>query len=152
MIDRMEYEHPLYTPASVAASRRLPEINTDRVAFAGAYHGWGFHEDGARSGLAAATHLGLPWVRTTRVRRRSRAASGPRSATPGARPSRAPSSTARPSGWSTSTTCPTTAPLARFEARDHLGSPDAHAARTTSRRSSPSTASRSATASGPARS
>jgi predicted NAD/FAD-binding protein/DUF1365 family protein len=65
VIDRMEYEHPLYTPASVAAARRLPEIGTARVAFAGAYHGWGFHEDGARSGLAAATHLGLPWARTT---------------------------------------------------------------------------------------
>ena len=65
VIDRMEYEHPLYTPESVAASRRLPEINTDRIAFAGAYHGWGFHEDGARSGLVAATHLGLPWTRTT---------------------------------------------------------------------------------------
>ncbi|MCY7400318.1 MAG: FAD-dependent oxidoreductase [Nocardioides sp.] len=67
VIDRMEYEHPLYTPTSVAAGRRLPEINTDRIAFAGAYHGWGFHEDGARSGLAAATHLGLPWVRRSRV-------------------------------------------------------------------------------------
>ncbi len=67
VIDRMEYEHPLYTPESVAASRRLPEINTDRIAFAGAYHGWGFHEDGARSGLAAATHLGLPWTATTPV-------------------------------------------------------------------------------------
>ena len=67
VIDRMEYEHPLYTPESVAAQRRLPEINTDRVAFAGAYHGWGFHEDGARSGLAAATHLGLPWTRTATV-------------------------------------------------------------------------------------
>ena len=54
VIDRMEYEHPLYTPESVAASRRLPEIDTDRIAFAGAYHGWGFHEDGARSGLVAA--------------------------------------------------------------------------------------------------
>ena len=29
-------------------------------------------------------------------------------------------------GWSTSTTCPTTARSARFEARDHLGDPDAH--------------------------
>ena len=65
VIDRMEYEHPLYTPESVAASRRLPEINTDRIAFAGAYHGWGFHEDGARSGLVAATHLDLPWTRAT---------------------------------------------------------------------------------------
>ncbi len=62
VIDRMEYEHPLYTPASVAAGQRLAEINTERIAFAGAYHGWGFHEDGARSGLAAVTHLGLPWV------------------------------------------------------------------------------------------
>ncbi|HEU5037589.1 MAG TPA: DUF1365 family protein [Nocardioides sp.] len=61
VIDRMEYEHPLYTPASVAAQARLPEIGTDRVVFAGAYHGWGFHEDGARSGAAAAARLGLEW-------------------------------------------------------------------------------------------
>ncbi len=62
VIDRMEYEHPLYTPESVAAQRRLPSINTERVAFAGAYHGWGFHEDGARSGLVAAEHLGFAWL------------------------------------------------------------------------------------------
>ncbi len=61
VIDRMEYEHPLYTPASVAAQRRLPELDTARVAFAGAYHGWGFHEDGARSGAGAAQRLGLAW-------------------------------------------------------------------------------------------
>jgi predicted NAD/FAD-binding protein/DUF1365 family protein len=61
VIDRMEYEHPLYTPASVAAQRRLPSLNSARLAFAGAYHGWGFHEDGARSGLAAVEHLGLEW-------------------------------------------------------------------------------------------
>ena len=53
VIDRMEYEHPLYNPVSVAAQQRLAEIDTDRVVFAGAYHGWGFHEDGARSGRAA---------------------------------------------------------------------------------------------------
>ncbi len=61
IIERMEYAHPLYNPASVAAQARLPQINTDRVAFAGAYHGWGFHEDGARSGLAAVERLGLTW-------------------------------------------------------------------------------------------
>jgi predicted NAD/FAD-binding protein/DUF1365 family protein len=61
VVARMEYAHPLYTPGSVAAQRLLPEANTERIAFAGAYHGWGFHEDGARSGAAAAAHLGLPW-------------------------------------------------------------------------------------------
>ena len=53
VIDTMEYEHPIYTPASVAAQRRLPECDTDRIVLAGAWHGWGFHEDGARSGVAA---------------------------------------------------------------------------------------------------
>lgn len=61
VIARMVYEHPVYTPTSVAAQRRLPELNDDRVAFAGAYHGWGFHEDGARSGLTAARALGGAW-------------------------------------------------------------------------------------------
>ena len=28
VIDRMEYEHPLYNPTSVAAQSRLPEIDT----------------------------------------------------------------------------------------------------------------------------
>ena len=52
VIARMEYEHPLYNPDSVAAQAQLPAIATERISFAGAYHGWGFHEDGARSGLA----------------------------------------------------------------------------------------------------
>lgn len=61
VIDRMEYEHPLYNPASAAARARLPEVDTDRIAFAGAYQGWGFHEDGARSGVAAAERVGFSW-------------------------------------------------------------------------------------------
>ncbi|WP_328396736.1 NAD(P)/FAD-dependent oxidoreductase [Nocardia sp. NBC_00416] len=61
VLDRMVYEHPQYTPESVAAQRRLGEIGCARVAFAGAYHGWGFHEDGALSGLRAAERLGARW-------------------------------------------------------------------------------------------
>ena len=61
VIETMEYQHPIYTPASVAAQRRLPECDTDRVVFAGAWHGWGFHEDGARSGVEAAGKLGVEW-------------------------------------------------------------------------------------------
>jgi uncharacterized protein len=65
VIARREYAHPLYTPESVAAQARLPECATERIAFAGAYHGWGFHEDGARSGLVAAERLGFRWLPRT---------------------------------------------------------------------------------------
>ncbi len=61
VLARMEYEHPAYDTASVAAQRRLPCLNDGVTAFAGAYHGWGFHEDGCRSGLAAAQSLGGRW-------------------------------------------------------------------------------------------
>ena len=61
VIERMEYEHPVYTTKSVAARNRLPELNDGVVAFAGAYHGWGFHEDGCRAGVDAATSLGVRW-------------------------------------------------------------------------------------------
>jgi predicted NAD/FAD-binding protein len=61
VLDRMDYEHPVYTRESVAAQARLPELNTSVCAFAGAWHGWGFHEDGCRSGVAAAAALGVPW-------------------------------------------------------------------------------------------
>jgi uncharacterized protein len=57
----MTYSHPVYTPQSVCAQRRLAELNDGRLAFAGAYHGWGFHEDGCRSGVAAAASLGAAW-------------------------------------------------------------------------------------------
>jgi predicted NAD/FAD-binding protein len=57
----MHYEHPIYTPESVAAGRRLSEINDGVLAFAGAYHGWGFHEDGCAAGVRAAASLGVPW-------------------------------------------------------------------------------------------
>ena len=67
VLETMEYEHPIYTPASVAAQRRLPEAETSRVVFAGAWRGWGFHEDGARSGVEAAARLGVEWVGPARL-------------------------------------------------------------------------------------
>ncbi|MFD8596040.1 NAD(P)/FAD-dependent oxidoreductase [Kitasatospora sp. NPDC059646] len=57
VVSRTVYEHPIFTRESVAAQARLPELSTGRTAFAGAYHGWGFHEDGCRSGLDAAQAL-----------------------------------------------------------------------------------------------
>ncbi len=61
VIATMDYAHPAYTRESVAAQRRLPGLNTPVTAFAGAYHGWGFHEDGCRSGATAARALGGAW-------------------------------------------------------------------------------------------
>ena len=58
---RMTYEHPVYTSRSVAAQSRLSGLNDGTIAFAGAYHRWGFHEDGCRSGVAAAASFGVPW-------------------------------------------------------------------------------------------
>jgi len=61
VLTEMTYSHPMYTPDSVAAQQLLPTLDDDRVVFAGAYHGWGFHEDGAASGLRAAQRLGVEW-------------------------------------------------------------------------------------------
>ncbi|MFD8208653.1 NAD(P)/FAD-dependent oxidoreductase [Streptomyces sp. NPDC059695] len=61
VVERMVYEHPVYTPASVAAQRELPRLGTGVTAYAGAWHGWGFHEDGCRSGVEAAHSLGVDW-------------------------------------------------------------------------------------------
>ena len=54
-----EYAHPLYTPEAVHAQRCLHEIQGVRgVRYAGAWTGYGFHEDGFTSGLRAAEALG----------------------------------------------------------------------------------------------
>ncbi len=57
VLAELPYEHPSFTTESVAAARRLDEISGPGLAFAGAYHGWGFHEDGAASGLRAARRV-----------------------------------------------------------------------------------------------
>jgi predicted NAD/FAD-binding protein len=58
----MRYAHPVYNHASVAARARKAEIQGEqRTWFAGAYWGWGFHEDGVRSAVEVAEALGVPW-------------------------------------------------------------------------------------------
>jgi uncharacterized protein len=62
VIRRFEYSHPVYTFEALAAQARLPALNgRRRTWFCGAYHGFGFHEDGLASGLRAAGELGAPW-------------------------------------------------------------------------------------------
>ncbi len=61
---RMQYAHPVYTPAGVAAQSRHREISgRNRTHYCGAYWGWGFHEDGVQSALRVAREIG------TRARR-----------------------------------------------------------------------------------
>ncbi|KAI0187191.1 amine oxidase [Xylaria flabelliformis] len=57
---RYSYSHPLYTPAAVEALEKLPKIQNKRgISYAGAWTGYGFHEDGFSSGLHVAIyHLG----------------------------------------------------------------------------------------------
>jgi hypothetical protein len=57
-------EHPQYNAAAFAAQQQLSEIQGRRHTwFCGAWTGYGFHEDGLRSGLAVAEALGaaVPW-------------------------------------------------------------------------------------------
>jgi predicted NAD/FAD-binding protein len=57
-------DHPQYNAAAFAAQKRLSGIQGRRHTwFCGAWTGYGFHEDGLRSGLAVAEALGAkaPW-------------------------------------------------------------------------------------------
>lgn len=62
---RIDYEHPLFDRAAIAAQSRLEDIQgRNRLWFAGAWTGYGFHEDGFTAGLRVATALGatLPFT------------------------------------------------------------------------------------------
>ncbi len=59
VLRKMRYAHPVHTHEALAAQRRQAEIQgVRRTWFAGAYWGWGFHEDGMRSAVAVAEALG----------------------------------------------------------------------------------------------
>jgi uncharacterized protein len=66
------YEHPQFDAAALDAQRKLSLIQgQNHTYFAGAWTGYGFHEDGLRSGLEAAEALGayLPFeVASSRIK------------------------------------------------------------------------------------
>jgi cyclopropane-fatty-acyl-phospholipid synthase len=67
---RVVMAHPQFTPASSRARKELEEDyqGKDGLWFCGAWSGYGFHEDGCRSGFQAATKISgvpLPWADST---------------------------------------------------------------------------------------
>jgi len=63
-VSRYDYSHPLFDTAAINAQARLHEIQgSNRIWYCGAWTGFGFHEDGLKSGLAVARELGgvVPW-------------------------------------------------------------------------------------------
>lgn len=62
VIASMSYRHPVFDSAAMRAQRRHGEISgRDGVSFAGAYWGYGFHEDGVRSAVEVCKNLGVSW-------------------------------------------------------------------------------------------
>jgi uncharacterized protein len=58
-IERISYDHPVYTKEGVAAQQRWAEISGPRrTHYCGAYWGWGFHEDGVQSAERAVAQIG----------------------------------------------------------------------------------------------
>jgi predicted NAD/FAD-binding protein len=62
VLRRLRYSHPVFTTQATEAQQRKPEIQGQRRTwFAGAYWGYGFHEDGLRSAVEVAAGLGAAW-------------------------------------------------------------------------------------------
>ena len=60
VLGRYHYDHPLLDRLAVSAQSRLPSIQgVRRTWFAGAWTGYGFHEDGLRSALRIAADFGV---------------------------------------------------------------------------------------------
>jgi len=61
VLQRMRYSHPIFDDRAVRAQSRLAAVQgCGGIWFAGAWLGYGFHEDGLRSGLDVAAALGAP--------------------------------------------------------------------------------------------
>lgn len=64
LIARFDYDHPVFDQGAIDAQAHLPALQGQRRTwFAGAWTGYGFHEDGLRSAVQVAAMLGVvaPW-------------------------------------------------------------------------------------------
>ena len=59
ILGRYIYHHPVYLESSIMAQKSHAVISgINRTHYCGAYWGYGFHEDGLKSGLAVAKYFG----------------------------------------------------------------------------------------------
>ncbi|NBX56372.1 MAG: hypothetical protein EBT70_15180, partial [Betaproteobacteria bacterium] len=55
VLGSFDYDHPVFDLAAIQAQRKLPQLQGQlHTWFAGAWMGYGFHEDGLKAGRAAA--------------------------------------------------------------------------------------------------
>lgn len=60
VLGQFEYEHPIFDHAAIKAQQKLSNIQgQNRVWFAGAWAGYGFHEDGLKSAIRIAAEFNL---------------------------------------------------------------------------------------------
>ena len=61
VIAQMDYRHPVFDAAAIAAQARMREIQGQSgIWFSGAWLGYGFHEDGLRAAVEVGAALGVP--------------------------------------------------------------------------------------------
>jgi predicted NAD/FAD-binding protein len=67
IIGQYDYAHPVFDAAAIAAQRQVPALQGQQHSyFCGAWAGYGFHEDGLKSGMQAANALLGDWAAQTR--------------------------------------------------------------------------------------
>lgn len=58
VLAEFDYRHPVFDAAAIQAQQRVPELQgSQRTWYCGAWTGYGFHEDGLKSGFAVAEQL-----------------------------------------------------------------------------------------------
>ena len=58
ILGQYDYAHPVFDLDAIAAQKRVPQLQGEQHTwFAGAWMGYGFHEDGLKAGLSVARAL-----------------------------------------------------------------------------------------------
>lgn len=66
VLGEYDYAHPVFDAAAIRAQEQLPHLQGQQHSyFCGAWAGYGFHEDGLKSGLQAARQLLEDWASQT---------------------------------------------------------------------------------------